>query len=91
MKYLLTLLLLVPLASMAANEHAGSAAKKKVPSIQSGEQAAGAAEHAGTAAKQKVQENGGEAMKSKAKEAAEHGGQPVKKKVDEHAGKAVQQ
>ena len=65
MKYLLTLLLLVPLASMAA-EHAGSAAKKKVPSIQSGEQAGAAAEHAGSAAKQKAQEHGGEAMKSKA-------------------------
>lgn len=78
MKKIISLLLLIPLATIAA-EHAGKAVQKKMPTQQASEHGGKAMEkkeHAGKAA-----EHGGKAMEEKP---AEYGEKDLKK-TDEHA------
>jgi len=102
MKKHLILMLLLPLSlSAIADEHGGKAAKKKVPGLQTSEQAT--TEHGGQAAKQKEHataeaEHGGQAAKKKvqglldgeqAATTSEHGGTAVTNKAAEHGGTEV--
>ncbi|MES9958563.1 MAG: hypothetical protein ABW086_16075 [Sedimenticola sp.] len=89
MKKLLSLLLLIPLAAIAA-EHGGKPMVKKKP-VQE------ISEHAGKGMEQKADkaaEHGGKPLPKKASEhagtAAEHAGKPAVKKASEHAGKPVE-
>jgi len=96
-------MLLLPMSlSAIAQEHGGTAVKKKVSGLQTS--APANTEHGGEAAKHKEHaageaEHGGEAAKKKvpglmgddhAATASEHGGTAVKKKTAEHAGEAAQ-
>ena len=72
---ILSLLLLIPLSTIAA-EHGGKPMEKKAPAQQ-------ASEHGGKAMEKKEQVD-------KAGTSAEHGGQPMKKKSSELAGKPVE-
>jgi len=92
-KKILSLLLLIPLTTIAA-EHGDKAMQNKVPAQQASEhggKAMGTKEQAGKAA-----EHGGKAMETKeqaaeqADTAAEHVGDASKKKASEHAGKPVE-
>ena len=98
MKKILSLLLLIPLATIAA-EHGNKSMQKKAHT-----QLAQVSEHGGKAMKTKKQageaaEHGGKAMESKeqagktaehAGTAAEHAGQELNKKADGKAGASAQ-
>ena len=86
MKKLFSLMLLLPLAVIAA-EHGGKAMKSKEAVPQLTESAGKAAEHGGQPVQEKAAEQDGEPVQEKA---AEHGGQPAKKKASEHAGTPVE-